>query len=162
MTIHAGCVALWSAQGWRGVLIEGPSGSGKSDLALRLIGQGWRLVSDDRTILWRSAGRLFAACPPAIAGRIEARGLGIVAEPPLALVEVVLAARCETPVERLPEVETLTLCGGSVPLLRLAALEASAPAKLRRALASLGQAAQGAYLPAAAEAARGVPVKGRS
>lgn len=161
MTVHAGCVALWSAQGWRGVLIEGPSGSGKSDLALRLIGRGWRLVSDDRTILWRSQGRLFAACPPTIAGRIEVRGLGVVAEEPLALAEVVLVARCEPPAERMPEEETVMLCGAPVPLVRLDPLEASAPAKLRRAVASLGQAAQGAYLPAAAGAARGVPVKGR-
>ncbi len=156
MIAHAGCVAQWTARGWRGVLIQGPSGSGKSDLALRLLGRGFRLVSDDRTRLWRSAGRLFAACPEAIAGLIEVRGLGVVAEAPLALAEVVLAVRCEAPLDRLPEPEAIDLCGGPVPLLRLAAVEASAPAKLIRALGSLGQAPQGGYLAAAAKP-RGEP-----
>ncbi|MEG0819600.1 MAG: serine kinase, partial [Brevundimonas sp.] len=47
--LHATAVARYSPAGWRGVLIQGPSGVGKSDLALRLIGQGWRLVADDWT-----------------------------------------------------------------------------------------------------------------
>ncbi|MEG1030073.1 MAG: serine kinase, partial [Brevundimonas sp.] len=79
--IHATAVACRTAAGWRGVLIQGPSGVGKSDLALRLIGQGWRLIADDWTHLWASDGALYAATPAVIAGRIEVRGLGIVAAP---------------------------------------------------------------------------------
>jgi serine kinase of HPr protein (carbohydrate metabolism regulator) len=150
--VHGGCVALWSpGRGWRGVLIQGPSGSGKSDLALRLLDLGFRLVSDDRTMVWRSAGRLFAACPRPISGLIEARGLGVTAEAPVRMAEVVLAVRCEQPPERLPPHREIQLAGGAAPLLSLAALEASAPTKVRRAMLSLGAAPQGAYLAAAVD-----------
>jgi HPr kinase/phosphorylase len=72
--VHASCVAL----GQKGVLLLGISGSGKSDLALRLIHDGWRLVADDRTVLTLEKGALKAAAPAAIRGLIEVRGLGIV------------------------------------------------------------------------------------
>lgn len=147
--IHAGCVALWFRSGWRAALIEGPAGVGKSDLTLRLIDAGFRLVSDDRTLLWRSGGRLFGKAPLPIAGLVEARGLGIVIESYLPLAHVVLSVRCEPPRDRLPEPESVGLCGGQIPLLRLDPLQGSAPAKLRRALTSLGAGPQGAYLAAA-------------
>ena len=60
-----------------GVLLSGPSGSGKSDLALRLIDGGARLVADDRTDLALADGRLVASAPREIAGRMEVRGLGV-------------------------------------------------------------------------------------
>ena len=59
--IHATAVARHTPAGWRGALIQGPSGVGKSDLALRLIGQGWRLIADDWTHLWASSGAQPAA-----------------------------------------------------------------------------------------------------
>jgi len=62
----------------RAVLIGGPSGSGKSDLALRLLDRGFKLVSDDRTLVRRDGERLIASAPPNIAGKLEIRGLGIV------------------------------------------------------------------------------------
>ena len=62
----------------RAVLISGPSGSGKSDLALRLIDRGFTLVSDDQTIVRRDGDRLFASAPPTIKGKLEIRGVGIV------------------------------------------------------------------------------------
>ena len=65
---HAGLIALYGGGLWRGVLIEGRSGSGKSDLALRCLSLGFRLVADDRTRLWVSEGRLFGAAPEPIAG----------------------------------------------------------------------------------------------
>src|SRR3546814_13901309 len=68
-TLHASCVAI----GGRAVLIEGPSGSGKSDLALRLIDRGAKLVADDYTILTREYGAPKASTPPPIAGRIGVR-----------------------------------------------------------------------------------------
>src|SRR5436305_10627889 len=73
-TVHATCVAIAG----RGILIRGRSGSGKSDLALRLIDRGARLVSDDYTILSASSGRIRAAAPATIAGKLEIRGIGIV------------------------------------------------------------------------------------
>ncbi len=122
----------------RAVLIRGPSGSGKSDLALRLIDRGAVLVADDQTELAVADGRLVACPPAAIAGLLEVRGIGILRLPhraraPLALV-VDLVAPAE--VERLPEPETAPLLGQDVALVRLAAFEASTPAKVRLAVLS--------------------------
>jgi serine kinase of HPr protein (carbohydrate metabolism regulator) len=139
--LHAGCVALWSSDGWRGVLIQGESGDGKSDLALRLLDSGLRLVSDDYTLVWPSEGRLYAACPPSIGGLIEARGVGILAAPTVRLVKVRLVVQCHKSgahIERMPRDDTIELCGIAAPVLHLRPLESSAPAKLRRALSSLG------------------------
>src|SRR3546814_14236208 len=72
-TVHATTVALDGT----GVLLRGPAGSGKSDLALRLIDQGARLVADDRTALALEGGRIIARAPETIAGRTEVRGLEI-------------------------------------------------------------------------------------
>ena len=71
-TLHASTVSIKG----RAVLIEGPSGSGKSDLALRLIDRGATLVSDDYTIVRRIDGNLIASAPPNIAGLCEVRGCG--------------------------------------------------------------------------------------
>ena len=73
-TVHASTVALEG----RAVLISGPSGSGKSDLALRLLDRGFSLVSDDQTLVRRERDRLVASPPPNIAGKLEIRGIGIV------------------------------------------------------------------------------------
>jgi len=131
---HAGLIARRERERWLGVLIEGPSGAGKSDLALRCLDHGFRLVGDDRVMLWVSAGRLFGRAPDALAGLIEARGLDVLQVEPLPFVEVALVARCGEP-ERLPDPETARLLGVTLPLVTISALEASAPAKLSRALA---------------------------
>lgn len=162
--VHAGCVALWRPDGWRGALIQGASGAGKSDLALRLLDEGFRLVADDRTQVWPCDGRLFAACPAPIAGLLEARGVGIVTAPAIRLAEVALVVRCaaaDQPIERLPEDESISLCGIAAPLLWLHPFESSAPAKLRRALTSIGVGAQRAYQARGGGAAQGVSVRGR-
>jgi serine kinase of HPr protein (carbohydrate metabolism regulator) len=137
MIVHAGLIALRQHGAWRGVLIEGPSGAGKSDLALRCLSEGFRLVADDRTLLWVSDGRLFGRAPDALAGQVEVRGLDILEEGAAPFAEVALAALCAPP-ERLPDPEFIDLLGIAVPVLRVAPLEASAPQKLRRALHHLG------------------------
>ena len=76
--VHSTSVALRVKTRWHAVLLRGPSGSGKSDLALRLIEAGGRLVSDDQTHLARRGRSLVATPPPTLAGMIEARGVGIV------------------------------------------------------------------------------------
>src|SRR3954469_6681496 len=73
-TLHASTVATEG----RAVLITGPSGSGKSDLTLRLLDRGFALVSDDQTIVKRDGDRLLASPPPNISGKLEIRGIGIV------------------------------------------------------------------------------------
>ena len=120
------------------MLITGPAGAGKSDLALRLVGRGWRLVADDYTHLVASAGALYAVAPETIAGRIEARGVGIVPACARSLTRLALALELggEAP-ERLPELETRTLEGVDLPVLRLRGFEASAVEKVAAALARL-------------------------
>jgi HPr kinase/phosphorylase len=129
---HGTCVELDGAA----VLLRGPSGSGKSDLALRLIDSGARLVADDQVLLQPRHGRLFASAPAAIAGRMEVRGLGIMAQPHLAEAPLALVVDLVPPeaVERLPEPATVELVGISLPLIKLAPFEASVVAKLRLAL----------------------------
>src|SRR3954468_23707618 len=86
--VHAGLIARRSGGPWRGVLIEGPSGSGKSDLALRALEAGFRLVADDRVVLWASEGRLFGRAPETLFGLIEVRGLDVIRVEALPLCEV--------------------------------------------------------------------------
>lgn len=130
--VHATTVAI----GGRAVLIEGPSGSGKSDLALRLIDRGAVLVSDDRTCLAVESGQLYASAAATIAGRLEVRGVGIVDAPSLNRARVALAVRLGAP-ERLPDPAFRTLEGVSIPALVVDAREPSAPIKVELALRSL-------------------------
>ncbi|MAW98265.1 MAG: aldolase [Sphingomonas sp.] len=130
-TLHASCVAI----GGRALLIAGPSGSGKSDLALRLIDRGATLVSDDYTHLTRSGERLIASAPDRIAGRIEVRGIGIVALPWIRNVPVALLLRIEDRPERMPlSYDIQAIAGVDVPVFAIAALEASAAVKAELAL----------------------------
>ena len=135
-TVHASCVAI----GGRGVLIAGPSGSGKSDLALRLIDRGALLVSDDYTALRIEGPRLIASAPATIAGLIEVRGVGIVERERSGEVPVCLLADAGAAVERLPEPRSRAILGIDLPWIAIAALEASAPLKLESALHRFGLA----------------------
>lgn len=113
--LHAGCVAVDG----RGLLITGPSGSGKSALALQLMAFGARLVSDDRTVLTLRDGRLHATCPPAIRGMIEARGLGILNVDAVDGADVVLAVDLgKEESERLPPHRSVTYLGRTVDLVQ--------------------------------------------
>jgi hypothetical protein len=156
MIAHAGLIARRLGGTWRGVLIEGPSGAGKSDLALRCLAEGFRLVADDRTLLWVSGGRLFGRAPDALAGQVEVRGLDVIEEGGAPFAEVALVAECATS-ERLPDPEHVDRLGVILPLVRVAPLEASAPLKLNLALQHLGGRPQQAYQ---AGAARFLPPRG--
>ena len=131
--VQATCVALDGV----GLLLRGPSGAGKSDLALRLIDGGAALVADDLTEVTRG-GQTLTAClpadaPPETRGRLEVRGLGLLAVPtvdsaPLGLV-VELTPQAE--IERLPEPQRWICLGIALPAVALDPLPASAAAKLR-------------------------------
>jgi len=132
LLIHATAVAIDG----RAVLLRGASGSGKSDLALRLIDAGARLVADDQSELFRHGDSVIVRAPATIAGLLEVRGIGIVrldalTEAPVALLVDLVPA--ET-LERLPVRQSETILGRALPLIALAPFEASAPAKLRLAL----------------------------
>jgi predicted kinase len=134
--VHASCVAIAG----RGVLLAGRSGSGKSDLALRLIDRGAVLVSDDYTQLRRLGASLQARAPATIAGKIEVRGIGILELPAADGVAVCLYADLDRKPGRLPEAEAIRLAGIDIPLVALSALEPSAPIMLEYALVQFGLA----------------------
>ena len=134
-TIHASTVALDG----RAVLIMGPSGSGKSDLALRLLDRGFVLVSDDQTIVRREDSRLVATAPPNIAGKLEIRGIGIVEMESAADVPLALVVQLTSEIERLPdERRERPVLGVNLPLVSVDALTASAASKVALALDRLG------------------------
>lgn len=141
--IHATAIALDD----RAALILGPSGSGKSDLALRCILQGaWidgrhclgQLVADDQVIVEETVRGLIARPPDAIAGRIEVRGVGIMEVPHAATARLVLAVELAEPVAiaRLPDPQpAMSLLGAEIPLVRVAPFETSTHLKVLLALA---------------------------
>lgn len=149
-TLHATCVAVAD----EGVLILGEPGAGKSDLALRLIDQPGRgigtefrttqLVADDQVCISRDGLRLVASAPPAIRGKLEIRGLGIVSLPVRELVSLCLAVRLTSGggIERLPDLadDRLSILGVDLPLVRIDPRSASAPARIRAALDHLREA----------------------
>lgn len=136
-TVHASTVSIDG----RAVLIAGRPGSGKSDLALRLIDRGAVLVSDDYTIITRSGDRLLASPPETIRGRIEVRGIGLVEMVFETAVPVTLVIDIDQPVPRMPEPDQSRLLADiAVPMFALAAYEASAPIKVEQILKTLTDA----------------------
>lgn len=138
---HGTAVALGS----EAALIRGPSGSGKSDLALRcismapsaLIQDQARLVADDQVLIERSDGGLTATSPAPIRGKLEVRGIGIVAVEavPVARLVLVVDLVAQADVERFPLTEPrVSLLGCELALLRLAPFEVSSAVKLLLAL----------------------------
>ncbi|MCX8501981.1 MAG: HPr kinase/phosphatase C-terminal domain-containing protein [Alphaproteobacteria bacterium] len=134
-SLHSSCVAL----GDYAVLLRGVSGSGKSDLALRLIDAGWGLVADDQTRLRLTAdGQILAYPPDLLAGLLEVRGFGLMRLPfrqhvPL-LAVFDLVPRDQ--IERYPELATFDILGISLPLWQLDPFSASAVAKIRLCVAN--------------------------
>ena len=134
-SVHASTVAIDG----RAVLITGPSGSGKSDLALRLIDRGFVLVSDDRTIVRRDGDRLLASAPPQIAGKLEMRGIGIIEMEAASDVPIALIVELTGDIQRLPEdSRERPILGVALPLVTIDAMTASASSKAALALDRLG------------------------
>ena len=134
-TVHASTVATDG----RAVLIMGPSGSGKSDLTLRLLDRGFVLVSDDQTVVKRDGDRLVASPPPNIAGKLEIRGIGIVEMDALTDQPVALIVELTSEIQRLPDDNReRPILGVSLPLVSIDAMAASAPSKVALALDRLG------------------------
>jgi serine kinase of HPr protein (carbohydrate metabolism regulator) len=133
--LHASSVSLEG----RAVLISGPSGSGKSDLTLRLLDRGFTLVSDDRTIVRKQGSKLIATAPETIKGKLEIRGVGIVDMDAAADVPVALVVELTSDIQRLPDDDRERLVlGTGIPLISVDAMTASAPSKVALALDRLG------------------------
>ncbi|MDF0543268.1 HPr kinase/phosphatase C-terminal domain-containing protein [Sphingobium sp. H39-3-25] len=130
-TLHASTVSIDG----RAVMLSGSSGAGKSDLALRLIDRGARLVSDDYTVVRRVDGQLSAAPPATIAGKMEVRGIGVVEMDHVTDIPVALLVDLVERVDRMPmDNATRDIAGVKVPVVRLPALEPSSPIKVEIAL----------------------------
>lgn len=129
-TLHATAIAI----GGEAVVIEGRSGAGKSDLALRLIDRGAVLISDDRTLIVRDGQRLLARAPALQAGRIEVRGLGIANVAHVTDVPVALVVRLDAEDQRMPERRVRRIAGLPVREVTLDPFRASAPVKVEWAL----------------------------
>ena len=133
--LHASTVALDG----RAVIISGPSGSGKSDLTLRLIDRGFSLVSDDRTIVRKAGDQVIASAPDTISGKLEIRGIGIIDMPYVGDVPVALVVDLTSNITRMPDdARERTILGIGIPLISVDATTASAPSKVAIALDRLG------------------------
>lgn len=128
--MHSSCVAIDG----RGVLLLGRSGSGKSDLALRLMDRGAKLVGDDYLVLRRDGSQLWASAAEALRGKLEIRHLGICSFPFLAEAPLSLVVSLDSIAERLPEPHVHPILGISLPALQLSAFEISTPIKIELAL----------------------------
>lgn len=126
---HATCVSVKGV----GILLEGPSGVGKSDLALRLIDQGAILVADDQVVITRGPQDLLASPPATTAGLLEVRGLGLFTQSyaPSTPVHAVITLESARDFERLPLPESIGILGFSLPHYRLNPTVASATARVR-------------------------------
>ena len=139
--LHATAVELDTPDGPIGILLRGPSGSGKSDLALRMIDDGARLVADDQTQLTCDGLRVLARAPTQLEGTLEVRGVGLAGVPNAAETEVRLVVELTGgQTDRLPEEHSVLLLGQPVAALHLDARQPSAPAKLRLAARSRASA----------------------
>lgn len=130
--IHGTCVELAGT----GVLLRGPSGSGKSDLALRLIDGGATLVADDRVTIEAGPDGLIARPAEALTGLVEVRGLGIarLSNVDRVRVDLVVDLAPAEEIERLPAAESCDILGVELPAIRLDPFAASADAKVRLAV----------------------------
>ena len=143
--LHGTCVSV----GGEGVLILGEPGSGKSSLALRLIDepgygvsgvlQRSELVADDQVIVTRDQDRILASAPATLRGKLEIRGLGIIdlVTSPSAALALVVKLQNHPAIERLPDPNIFDVLGIALPLVEIDAKMASAPARIRAALAWL-------------------------
>ena len=130
--IHASCVEFMGT----GLLICGPSGSGKSDLCLRMIEAGAAFISDDQTVLENKKGKLTARCPASIKGLLEIRGIGIVEMPFIDETEISLKLSLKSldQIDRMPEKQTEFIEGIEIPVFSINAFSASAIIKIKMML----------------------------
>jgi HPr kinase/phosphorylase len=131
--MHGSCVA----RDGDGILLVGPSGSGKSDLALRLLSRGFELVADDQVDIADG----IASCPAELAGLLEVRGIGIVRLPRRSQARVALIVELDGRADRMPQPRQHPELG--LPVVRIDATTASAADKVVLALdCALGRVSQ--------------------
>ena len=122
-----------------GVLLRGPSGSGKSDLALRLIDRGATLVADDQFLTRSSRRGLAVYSPESLYGMLEVRGLGILSVPAIksTILRLVVDIVGAGDIPRFPEQTFTNIEGEKIHTLRANAFEHSTPIKIELAVRDL-------------------------
>lgn len=133
--LHASCVAINS----KGVLLLGKSGSGKSDLALRLMARGAMLVADDQVLLSHHNGHLVASVDDSIRGLLEIRGIGLVKYPVATNIPIALAVELvrREDMEHIPAPATWESLGVKVPKIAINGFDSSSPDKIYAAIHAL-------------------------
>mgnify|MGYP002870623615 FL=1 len=115
-----------------GVLILGDSGSGKSDLALRLIDNGATLISDDISICRKSLNNIYLYCPPEIKGLLEVREIGIITVPFVERIKLRLVVNLKSNNnERFPKDNSFRILGIKIPIINIEGKNSSAVAKIK-------------------------------
>jgi serine kinase of HPr protein (carbohydrate metabolism regulator) len=114
----------------KGILLTGKSGSGKSDVALRMImDKGAKLVGDDRIILHRDGNVIFGKAPDVLAKKLEVRNVGIIEiENITDEIEVCLCVELckdKTSLDRLPQNKCIDILGVDIPQIELYPFEVS-------------------------------------
>ncbi|MEW6598347.1 MAG: HPr kinase/phosphatase C-terminal domain-containing protein [Pseudomonadota bacterium] len=141
--LHASLIAQRQDGWWRGVLLRGASGVGKSELALRCLDRGWRLAADDRVVTWISAGRLFGRAPSPLLGLMEVRGIGVasICDPPDAVHIALVIDLVDTAqgIERYPEWRQTEILDITCPCVSLYGREVAAPDKVQFAFDHLNR-----------------------
>tara|TARA_Y100000766_G_C18342899_1_gene335697 strand:- start:66 stop:491 length:426 start_codon:yes stop_codon:yes gene_type:complete len=115
-----------------GVLILGESGSGKSDLALRLIDSGATLISDDLTICNKKINNIFLSCPTQTKGLLEVREVGIITVPFVERIKLRMVVKLNIKkLKRIPDPKFFKILGLKFPLLELDGRNSSAVVKIK-------------------------------
>ena len=115
-----------------GVLILGDSGSGKSDLALRLIDNGTTLISDDISICRKNSNNIYLYCPPEIKGLLEVREIGIITVPFVERIKLRLVVNLKSNNnERFPKDSFFRILGIKIPIINIEGKNSSAVAKIK-------------------------------
>ncbi len=115
-----------------GVLILGDSGSGKSDLALRLIDNGATLISDDISICRKNLNNIYLYCPPEIKGLLEVREIGIITVPFVERIKLRLVVNLKSNNnERFPKDSSFRILGIKIPIINIEGKNSSAVAKIK-------------------------------
>ena len=115
-----------------GVLILGDSGSGKSDLALRLIDNGATLISDDISICRKNSNNIYLYCPPEIKGLLEVREIGIITVPFVERIKLRLVVNLNSNNnERFPKDTSFRIMGIKIPTINIEGKNSSAVAKIK-------------------------------
>ena len=116
-----------------GILIRGPSGSGKSDLALRLIDDGADLIADDQVVIKAVGQELYLSPPDSLSGLIEVRGVGVIKIEYVRDIRLCLIVELDprNEIQRIPKIKEELIKKIPVPVINMYAFESSVLAKIK-------------------------------